>query len=30
MLSRLLTRVVMAALCVFALDARLTRCDEAE
>src|SRR5215831_18337673 len=30
MLSRLITRVVMAALCVFALDARLTRCDEAE
>src|SRR5262245_1618797 len=30
MLSRLITRVVMAALCAFALDTRLTRCDEAE
>jgi hypothetical protein len=30
MLSRLITRVVMAALCVFVLEARLTGCDEAE
>jgi hypothetical protein len=30
MLSRLINRVVMAAICVFALDARLVRCDDAD